>query len=258
MPRQPFPYTNFTDTSGNPLSFGYSLIHLGDDGNAPDGLICNGSVLRIDLDVNGNMLTVPQVWDNAKIEPVGTYYVLSAYTIEGQLVLGPNKVVMTSAPALTVPGTAWPWNPLLSGNSAYPIANGTQSTNGTAPIVTAVTAGTAVSVSATGQVSPGASFPNYGPAGGGYSTDPYPGDALRGAFPLQYIGSATGTGPIQLVGLMGAFTDATGKVLQPIAIGNGGTFTVPTGATQLQLGTNDNIYADNTGSFTVTVTVVSR
>jgi hypothetical protein len=64
-------------------------------------------------------------------------------------------------------------------------------------------------------------------------------------------------------GLCGAFTDATGHVIQAIAIGFGPSwFTVPAGATQLQLGVNDEHFADNTGSFSVsaaaeTATVIS-
>jgi hypothetical protein len=53
--------------------------------------------------------------------------------------------------------------------------------------------------------------------------------------------------------LIGAFTDSAGNVKGVVGIGTGGTFTVPAGATQLQLGTNDNIYADNSGAFAVSV-----
>ncbi len=49
--------------------------------------------------------------------------------------------------------------------------------------------------------------------------------------------------------LVGAFTDNTGAVIEPIAIGVATrTFVVPTGATQLQLGVDDDHYADNGGS----------
>jgi hypothetical protein len=259
VPRVPFPYTNFTDTSGNPLSFGYALIHLGDDGNVPDGLICNRSVLRANLDANGNMITVPQVWNNTSILPIGTYYVLTAYTTSGELVFGPIKVTITLIPqTATVVGTAWPWDPSLSGNAAYPIANGTGSSNGTAPIVVMTIPGSTITVNATGLVKAGGSFQSYGPNGGSYDVDAYPGTSGSGAFPLQYVSGATGTGPIQLVGLIGAFTDSTGTVIQPVAIGSSATLVVPSLATQLQLGTNDNIYADNIGSFIVTVTIISR
>lgn len=58
-----------------------------------------------------------------------------------------------------------------------------------------------------------------------------------------------------LVGLCGCFTDATGAIIgQPFPIGNGPlTLKVPTGATQLQLGINDDILSGNRGSFTIAV-----
>jgi len=56
-------------------------------------------------------------------------------------------------------------------------------------------------------------------------------------------------------GLVGAFTDSTGAVIEPLAIGaNAQPFIVPSGATQLQLGVDDNYYEDNGGSgFVVSV-----
>jgi len=56
---------------------------------------------------------------------------------------------------------------------------------------------------------------------------------------------------------MGAFTDASGNVIQPLAIGTGATLTVPAGATQLQLGVNGNTYLYNAGAFTATVSIQS-
>ena len=50
-------------------------------------------------------------------------------------------------------------------------------------------------------------------------------------------------------GLVGAFTDSSGTVIEPLAIGAAArTFVVPAGATQLQLGIDDNYYEDNGGS----------
>ncbi len=40
----------------------------------------------------------------------------------------------------------------------------------------------------------------------------------------------------------------------PFAIGDNGTVTVPAGASELLLGINDDIFSDNTGSWTVSVT----
>jgi hypothetical protein len=56
-------------------------------------------------------------------------------------------------------------------------------------------------------------------------------------------------------GLVGAYTDSSGIVKTPLlCLGNGpSSFNVPVGATQLQLGINDDSYVDNLGSFTVSV-----
>jgi RHS repeat-associated protein len=49
--------------------------------------------------------------------------------------------------------------------------------------------------------------------------------------------------------LVGAFTDDSGTVIEPISVGAAArTFIAPTGATRLQLGINDNYYEDNSGS----------
>jgi RHS repeat-associated protein len=54
---------------------------------------------------------------------------------------------------------------------------------------------------------------------------------------------------IGLGALVGAFTDSSGDVVEPIAIGSAAkTFVVPAGATQLQLGIDDNYYEENGGS----------
>jgi hypothetical protein len=53
---------------------------------------------------------------------------------------------------------------------------------------------------------------------------------------------------IGIGGLVGAFADSTGNVIEPLALGTAATrLMVPAGATQLQLGINDRQYADNSG-----------
>jgi len=69
--------------------------------------------------------------------------------------------------------------------------------------------------------------------------------------PLNPDGSIALMAPTMLgqAGLIGAFTDSTGALIEPIAIGaTTRTFVVPAGATQLQLGIDDDHYADNGGS----------
>lgn len=59
---------------------------------------------------------------------------------------------------------------------------------------------------------------------------------------------------VNFLGLVGAFTDSSGNVIQPIALGNGPiTFAVPYGATQLQLGVNDTNLADDSGNWVISV-----
>lgn len=54
--------------------------------------------------------------------------------------------------------------------------------------------------------------------------------------------------------LVGAFTNSGGDVIQVVSLNNGpSSFTVPFGATQLQLGVNDGSFFDNLGSWTIAV-----
>jgi len=59
-----------------------------------------------------------------------------------------------------------------------------------------------------------------------------------------------------LVELVGTFADSKGAIVGlPFPLGNGPTvLTIPGGATQLQLGANDGLYADNGGSWTISIT----
>jgi hypothetical protein len=78
-------------------------------------------------------------------------------------------------------------------------------------------------------------------------------DLFHGAGPSYYMNPATY--PIYLVELVGTFAASNGAIMgTPFAIGNSRTVTVPGGATQLQLGVNDNLYSDNFGSWTIQIT----
>jgi hypothetical protein len=55
--------------------------------------------------------------------------------------------------------------------------------------------------------------------------------------------------------LVGTFANSSGSIVgTPFAIGDLGTFTVPSGANQLQLGVLDYAYGDNPGSWNIQVT----
>jgi hypothetical protein len=89
----------------------------------------------------------------------------------------------------------------------------------------------------------------------GYVDQPFnnfPGSSGKYA-PSLYMSPATY--PINLNELVGTFADSFGTIIgTPFAIGNGpASFIVPVGATQLQMGVNDDIFGDNTGSLMVQV-----
>lgn len=156
-----------------------------------------------------------------------------------------------TAHAVTVLGTSKPWDPSLGGNSSFVFGDGT----GTAPLSIPVQAGGQVTISATGAVTPHSGSGAFGPNGGSYSTESaWPGSPL---YPLAYVSGAGATTPIQLGGLMGAFADAAGNVITPVAISDTFAATVPSGATQLLLGVNDDVLSDNTGSFNVAAVVLA-
>ncbi len=70
-----------------------------------------------------------------------------------------------------------------------------------------------------------------------------------GYYPSHFAPAAAGK-----IALIGAFTDGTGKIVSVVNINLGPTtLTVPAGATQLQLGVNDNYLNDDTGAFLISV-----
>ena len=75
-------------------------------------------------------------------------------------------------------------------------------------------------------------------------TDNFPGDSGNG-FPSQYM---VADWPVKLMSLVGTFADASGTIVgTPFKVGLQGTVIVPPGASQLQLGINDDVFGDNGG-----------
>lgn len=74
------------------------------------------------------------------------------------------------------------------------------------------------------------------------------GSPFSSASPAAYLG---------IGGLAAAFTDDGAALVSAFAPGNGGTFIVPSRATTLQLGIDDDLHSDNTGSYTISVTITS-
>lgn len=89
-----FPIQFYSTPAGQPLSFGYILIALSSDAFSPGGQVSQRRIVKIPLDVNGEIIGSDLFWSNYDLLPVNTYYILRAYTEEGQLVLGPLKVLL--------------------------------------------------------------------------------------------------------------------------------------------------------------------
>ncbi len=154
----------------------------------------------------------------------------------------------------TIPGDAGPWSQTANPGFDYgvhdnadPVMVGTKDGISFAPgaTITVTYAGGKVTASAYYCCYP------YVDANGQQDTVTNTYNSTNGKFPGFYMGP----GPVYLVELVGTFTDKNGVIVgPPFALGDGPTkLTVPTGATQLQLGVNDNLYSDNDGSFSVNI-----
>jgi hypothetical protein len=104
-----------------------------------------------------------------------------------------------------------------------------------------------------GTVSGGVGLPFFDARGD--PSQPNPPPTGNGRFPSFYMSSSN---PINYVELVGTFADNQGRIVgSPFAVGDGSTvLTVPSGAIQLQLGVNDNLFSDNSGSWVVRISSV--
>lgn len=82
---------NFQDLQGNLLALGYIKMKLSSDEEVNDSLICSGIEITITLDSNGNCVAGQYVWGNDAMLPVNSYYKVTVYSAQGQIVWGPNN-----------------------------------------------------------------------------------------------------------------------------------------------------------------------
>ena len=173
-------------------------------------------------------------------------------------------IPMAAQIQVTVQGNQGPWS--QSGNPQYGLGN-----NAAPMVISAASgipfvAGGTITISyVSGQVYPGACGPTcvYADANGDTGWVANNSSTGAGNYPSDYMTAY----PIYLVELVGTFAyngiicgqAASGCSGEPFAIGDGpATFTVPAGANQLLLGANDNEYADNLGSWTVSISSTAR
>lgn len=80
----------FQDAEGNVLANGYLTMKLNQDEQSPsEGQIGAGITLTIPLDENGDIADSPEVWPNDVLIPTNSYYIVFAFTEEGQQAWGP-------------------------------------------------------------------------------------------------------------------------------------------------------------------------
>jgi len=160
-----------------------------------------------------------------------------------------------SAGVVSVSALSGPWDPTNASNFAY--GSGDQG----APTTVSVSAGATVTVqyqsgltSAFGGAAPSVDALGY--VGDVFGTGL--GESETGSsgtfFPSYLISGAAGA-PIYLNALIGDFVDSSGDVLAAFAPGDSlFSMVAPVGTVALQLGVNDDIFSDNSGSLNVLVT----
>jgi hypothetical protein len=151
-----------------------------------------------------------------------------------------------------VDGKSAPWNPVTNPSLDYGSHDLVTPTVVSAPFDFA--AGGMFTIKyVSGTVSAGGGFPDVDANGeADFETDATTGNSGK-VFPSFYVDH--GQYPTYLMELIGAFANSSGVVQgTPFVIGDGPyDATAPSGATELLLGVNDDIFADNGGGFSVTV-----
>jgi len=180
----------------------------------------------------------------------------AATAVQAQL---PEPMRIYMGAIVTLDSHAGPWLPSLNPNYDYGFhdnANPTIVNEANSGI--RFTAGNVLTITyLSGLVSAGGALP-FTDANGD-TTSPYgcgPGltDPPNGRrLPCDYTDLSRQT---HLMALVGVFTDSNGVIIgRPFTIGDGPyPVAIPAGATQLQMGTTDDIYYDNMGSWSIQVT----
>jgi hypothetical protein len=177
-----------------------------------------------------------------------------------------------AAATVTVLGTSNPWDPSIAGNNLFG-----QTSDLTLPLLPGATGAVSLAVNAGDNLSflylSGHTSAFFGAPptvdANGYVEDIFGSGASFGDPPIVLTGvGSTGnplpsfyadpsnTGPdVWLNELLGDFVDGSGVVIgDAFAIGNGPfSIIAPTGAVRLQLGLNDDIFSDNSGSLSIQV-----
>lgn len=121
----------FQDAAGNPLANGTLIFELSQDEQSPaPGQIGAGRKIEVNLDSTGNVPSSPAVyvWANDSLNPLNSFYRVTAYAANGQTVWGPQNQQVPSSPS---PFNISNWVPDSVNLSATPAPTILLETNGT-------------------------------------------------------------------------------------------------------------------------------
>ncbi len=108
---------NFQDLEGGPLALGYFTMRLNQDESVNDSQVCSGIITKVYLDSTGNCVYGQYVWGNDVMSPINSYYTVTVYSAEGQIVWGPNNQQVTGSGTFDVgtwtPNSVISWSPAL-------------------------------------------------------------------------------------------------------------------------------------------------
>ena len=119
---------NFADAEGNPVALGYIIMQLNQDAQSSlTSQVVGGRTIKITLDSSGNAVAGQYVWPNNALNPTTTFYIVNVYTAAGQLVWGPNYMLVNTTPTFDLDS----WVPNQIGSGGAPVGSITIQVEGT-------------------------------------------------------------------------------------------------------------------------------
>jgi hypothetical protein len=122
---------SFQDAAGNPLANGTLVFELSQDEQSPTpGQVGASRKIQVSLDSSGNVPSSPPVyvWANDSLNPLNSFYRVTAYSAIGQPIWGPQNQQVPSSPS---PFSLGNWVPNSINLSATPAPSILLETNGT-------------------------------------------------------------------------------------------------------------------------------
>lgn len=97
MAQSPFPITTFQFGNTLPVAQGYLQVHLSKDcslNTTTFGQIAARIKVKVKLNTEGVPDSTVLFWPNSELLPNDSSYIYSVYTQDGQLVLGPQSIII--------------------------------------------------------------------------------------------------------------------------------------------------------------------